>query len=96
MDERRSAPRRRTLKSARIVFHNGTRVYDCLIRNSSDGGMLLKVPSTHDIPDQFLLYIDAEQRRRPVRVVWRKADQLGVEHAGPEEPIPASVHPTSH
>ncbi|WP_439527419.1 PilZ domain-containing protein [Pannonibacter sp.] len=96
MDERRSAPRRRTLKSARIVFHNGTRVYDCVIRNSSDGGVLLNVPSTHDVPEAFLLYIDSEHIRRPTRVVWRTVDQIGVAFAGPAEPIPAPGHHAGH
>ncbi|NBN64068.1 PilZ domain-containing protein [Microvirga tunisiensis] len=90
MDERRAAPRMRVLKAGRIVFGNGMRVYDCMLRNSSEGGVLLKVPSTHDVPDEFMLYVDTDQIRRPVQIVWRKADQLGVRFTGPAEPVRAA------
>lgn len=88
MEERRRAPRMRTLKAGRIVIHNGTQVYDCMVRNTSEGGVLLKVPNTHQVPEAFLLYIDTDRIRRPVKVVWRTADQIGVSFAGPAEPIP--------
>ncbi|ADZ70846.1 PilZ domain-containing protein [Polymorphum gilvum] len=84
-DERRKLPRHRTLKSARIVFGNLSQVFDCIIRNASDEGVLLKVSDTLAIPEEFLLYIDADHIRRPARAVWRTEDQIGVRFTGPAE-----------
>lgn len=88
MEERRRAPRMRTLKAGRIVIDHGAQVYDCMLRNTSDGGVLLKVPNTHQVPEEFLLYMDTDGIRRPVKVAWRTADQIGVCFTGAAEPIP--------
>jgi hypothetical protein len=48
------------------------------LRDLSDGGARLKVPTTVAIPDRFTL-IDAHARTRwEATVVWRKGDQIGV------------------
>ena len=86
-EEKRSSPRRRALKSARLVFGNLDRVFDGTIRNLSEGGVMVKVDNTHLIPDELLLYIDSENIRRPVRVVWRTDTELGLEFSGPPEPL---------
>ncbi|MBD8892754.1 PilZ domain-containing protein [Roseibium litorale] len=84
-DERRGSERRRTLKSGRIVFGGLSQVFNCTIRNTSDGGALLTLPSTMGVPSAFLLYIDNESTRRPVEVVWRTEDKLGIRYTGPAE-----------
>ncbi|SHM77685.1 PilZ domain-containing protein [Roseibium suaedae] len=84
-EERRDSERRRTLKAGRIVFGGLSQVFNCTVKNTSDGGALLSVPSTVGVPGAFLLYIDNESTRRPVEVVWRTEDKLGIRYIGPAE-----------
>ncbi|SDA31708.1 hypothetical protein SAMN02799622_05081 [Methylobacterium sp. UNC378MF] len=76
MEDRRAAPRRRTLLEGRIELAGGG-VIDCTIRNMSDGGARLKVVSVIGVPDAFVLAYGAGQRR-PARITWRQETELGV------------------
>ena len=70
------AQRRRTLKGAQIVFNGGHSTVDCVVRNVSDTGALVRVEGAPNMPDEFDLVID--DQRRPCRVAWRKLTELGV------------------
>lgn len=85
--DNRADTRMRTLKAGRIVYDRLSRVFDCTIRNASEAGALLLVPSTTGIPSEFLLYMDSDQKRRPAEVVWRQDDRIGVRFTGPAENI---------
>jgi hypothetical protein len=76
MDENRGAIRRRVLKSAMIEFEGGA--YSCAVRNLSEAGAALDVPSSFGIPHEFQLVIEANQVTRQCRVIWRKENRLGV------------------
>ncbi|WP_029058548.1 PilZ domain-containing protein [Stappia stellulata] len=82
---RRSSPRHRTLKSGKIVLGNHTIVYDCRVRNLSEDGALLKLPSTLDIPDRFELRIVNEDIQVLAMVRWRTGTELGVQFEKPAE-----------
>ena len=77
MAENRGGRRQRSLKSGKISFSNGSFVVDCTVRNFSEDGVQLKVPTTVAIPDNFE-FVDAGGKRRRARVVWRKGDLMGV------------------
>jgi hypothetical protein len=77
-DKRRASPRKRTLKTGRIVFNNKRSVIDCTVRNVSAGGALLAVQSLIGIPDSFDLMIDSDTTTHPARVMWKRDGQLGV------------------
>ena len=79
MEERRKNPRQRTLKAAKIVFHDRRTVLDCTARNLTQEGASLTVGNTVSLPDRFRLTIPADKFDRPCRVVWRKADRVGVQ-----------------
>lgn len=81
----RKETRKRTLKAGRIVYDRLSRVFDCTIRNASDSGALLLVPSTTGIPSEFLLYMDSDHQRRPAEVIWRQDDRIGIRFTGPAE-----------
>ncbi|MAA97661.1 MAG: pilus assembly protein PilZ [Stappia sp.] len=81
--ERRASPRHRTLKSGKIVLDNNISVYDCRIRNLSEQGALLKLPSTVGVPDTFLLQIVNEDISMKAHVRWRTATELGVQFDEP-------------
>jgi PilZ domain len=74
---KRDTERHRVLKPAQIVLSRNV-VFDCAVRDVSTSGAQLNIPSTIGIPDEFDLVIKGAPARR-CRVVWRKADQIGVE-----------------
>jgi hypothetical protein len=80
MDERRRFPRNRTLKSGKIVLNQHSSVVDCTVRNLTDHGALLLVPSLVGIPASFELVLEHDQHH-DCRVVWRGDKRLGVEFA---------------
>jgi hypothetical protein len=75
MSENRRAYRRRVLKSATIEFERGA--FSCAVRNMSEFGAALDVPSSFGIPHEFQLVIEANQARQ-CRVIWRKEKRIGV------------------
>ena len=84
MDNKRGSPRQRVLKSGKIVFAGGSFSVDCTIRNLSETGAQLQIPTTVAIPDKFTL-VDAHARtRREATVVWRKGDQISVRFDPPK------------
>jgi PilZ domain len=80
MPESRQAPRLRTLKGGSILFGLAPSI-DCVIRNMSDMGAQLAVESPVGIPEEFTLLIKPEMIKRTCRVIWRKADRIGVRFA---------------
>jgi hypothetical protein len=79
MDERRGERRGRVLKSGKIIVGAKAPKIDCAIRDLSDGGARLLVPSsTFGVPHEFELLI-GDGDRRPCRVAWRTQSALGVE-----------------
>jgi hypothetical protein len=74
--DRRSSPRKKTLKGARIVWSTGAPVR-CVIRNLSEGGAKIDVPCA--VPGTFDLVFDSDQSRRRCRVVWCRENQIGVQ-----------------
>ncbi|SOC22955.1 PilZ domain-containing protein [Stappia indica] len=77
--DRRSSPRHRTLKSGRIVVDGGAKIHECRVRNLSEDGALLKLPSTAEIPDRFELRIVNEDIAVAAIVRWRTATELGIQ-----------------
>jgi hypothetical protein len=80
MQERRQEPRRRTLKTARIVFNNRFSAVDCAVRNLSERGAMLLVAGPHGIPNAFLLEL-GDGITHDCRVIWRDEKRVGVEFA---------------
>jgi hypothetical protein len=77
MDKRRSGLRRRLLKAGTISF-NQTCVISCTVRNMSDAGASLEIPSPLGIPDDFTLVVESDQLSRQCHVRWRAANRIGV------------------
>jgi hypothetical protein len=75
--ERRTQPRTRTLKAAKIIFNDHRCVIDCTVRNISSGGACLQVASSLGVPDRFDVMF-ADSTIRPCRTVWRRERQVGV------------------
>ena len=73
MDQRGSR-RRRVLKAGTIEFGGGA--FSCAIRDRSDTGAMLDVPSSIGIPEHFMLATN--DLRIPCRIIWRKERRIGV------------------
>jgi hypothetical protein len=74
--EKRTTSRQRVLKAATIEFGGGA--IDCTVRNWSASGAALEVISPVGIPGHFTLFVQADGRHWPCRVVWRKEKRIGV------------------
>jgi hypothetical protein len=77
MSEQRHISRHRTLKGAVIAFNNRSSTIDCVVRNLSPGGAMLKVSSAVGIPDRFELKLEHEDFRW-CQVKWRRENRVGV------------------
>jgi PilZ domain-containing protein len=79
MPDRRRAPRLQTLQGAQVIDqHNGAAIV-CVVRNLSATGACLLVVSHDGVPDSFDLTLNGDKSRYPCRVLWRTANQVGVE-----------------
>jgi hypothetical protein len=74
--EKRALYRRRVLKAGTIEF--GGSAIDCTMRNPSATGAALCVQSPVGIPDKFDLVVSRDALRFACRVVWRRAERIGV------------------
>ena len=79
MPDRRSAPRMRTLQGAQIADRQNGAAISCVVRNLSTTGACLLVVSHDRVPDSFDLVLNRDKSRYPCRVLWRTANQVGVE-----------------
>jgi len=77
--ERRTTPRRRVLKGARLSFNKGYGALECTVRNESGTGALLVFGETAAVPASFDLTISGSDGLRPARVRWRTPTLVGVE-----------------
>lgn len=87
-DERRRAPRRRTLKAAKILPMEGWDAKDGIVRDQSETGARIAVEKPAAVPDEFRLVVLKEATIQPVTVRWRDDKQMGVEYAGEAKPAP--------
>jgi len=83
MDEKRQAPRRRTLKDGKIVFADGMRLIDCTIRNMTEGGAQIVVSGTVGLPDVFYLFEKSTGLVHRAALKWRKASAAGIALSDP-------------
>lgn len=76
--DRRAFPRRRVLKRGKVLFNDNRSVFDCLIRDLSQGGARLACSQSSTLPEKFTLVFVPEREARDVRVAWRHMDEVGV------------------
>lgn len=77
---KRVAPRMRTLKGARLVLPNNVSTFQCMVRNISDTGLAVELPSTLAIPNRVTLRMDDGRPDRLCDVVWRTETRLGLHY----------------
>jgi len=77
--ERRGSIRMRTLKPAFIALDEGSSKINCTVRNSSDGGVRIRLERPLALPEYFLLKITVSGALRRVRKCWHTNTEVGVE-----------------
>ena len=75
--DRRAARRQRGLKGATLHFNRGYGAMECVVRNQSADGALLRFGDTSGVPGAFDIAI-AGEATRPAKVRWRGMELVGV------------------
>jgi len=78
MNEQRQFERHKTLKGARISFHEGHSTIDCVVRNLSESGARVMVETTVGIPDEVTLVVN-DGTHHQAKIVRRKINELGLQ-----------------
>ena len=63
---------------AKIEFNNKQSIVDCVVRNQSRGGALLRLETPVDLPPSFELSIARHETRYRCELVWSRARLTGV------------------
>jgi hypothetical protein len=92
-EERRKAPRRRTLKGAKACFGDYRYSFDCIVRNLSEDGALVRSDHSLEIPDDFYLFDPNDLSLQKAEVVWRTERDLGVRFLGEPLNVHTSLDP---
>jgi hypothetical protein len=79
--DRRKDPRQRTFKSAKIIHNKRCSVLDCRVINLSSTGARLDIVSVKELPPAFEMRVNPEPNYYPARLVWQKANVVGIEWA---------------
>ena len=77
-NDKRAAARLRTIKGARLVLPGSAAAYSCIMRNLSDTGAMVELPSTVGVPHNVVLETTDGGIRRDCEVIWRTETRLGL------------------
>jgi hypothetical protein len=77
MLERRRLPRTKVFKGAKLILAARSTV-SCVVRNLTNQGALLQLPSTRDLTTEFDLSFDKGRTLRKSHVVWQTFTNIGV------------------
>ena len=76
IDERRASVRSPTFKAGEVILPEGGAL-DCIIRNVSESGCLIKIDNAASLPDRISVRIDRDKPARTVDVIWRSSTLAG-------------------
>lgn len=79
--DKRRHPRRKMLKGAKAVFHDGNSLFDCQVRDWSESGARLVFPELTPLPKIFILRL-LDGTEYPCEVVRADGVVLGVRFLG--------------
>ncbi|MHA1547839.1 MAG: PilZ domain-containing protein [Alphaproteobacteria bacterium] len=77
--KQRREDRQHTLLAGRMIFNDGKSTLDCVIRDLSEHGAHLWLPTVVGAPHRFDLLIPHDGRRLPAVVAWHDGRSLGVD-----------------
>ncbi|KQT76396.1 hypothetical protein ASG51_05740 [Methylobacterium sp. Leaf465] len=88
--ERRQGNRLRSLLGAEIRIAPHTSDTACLIRDCGPDGLRLALSDGVPLPEIFTLHIRKTRQTRPVRLIWRGDDCVGVQFV-PDPPAAVPI-----
>lgn len=88
MEERRWKLRADAAVPGRAAFAGRNDEVQCIALNFSPSGACLVFPGRDTVPRLFSLALGLEPAASPVRVVWRRADAVGVVFTEPRANTP--------
>ena len=91
--DRRTVPRQRVMKSAKITFGDFVFARDCAVRDISGTGARVTVSGASEIPNEFYLVMMTNRMMHKAHVAWRRGDTLGVTFEGEPENIARTDDP---
>jgi hypothetical protein len=80
--EKRGAQRHRTIKGARLVLPGSESAFSCVMRNLSETGALVELPSTLGVPHDVILQTNDGHINRRCRIAWRTETRIGLHFTG--------------
>lgn len=79
-EERRALQRSRTLQRGRVCYGlQHAMSFDCMIRNLTEAGAMLRVAANQAIPDRFTLLHVTGGIAFEAKLSWRRGDDAGAE-----------------
>ena len=81
MTEQRRTIRNRTFLGGVVTFAKGRSAIECIVRNFSDSGAKVVFAGAAIVPDAFDLAVARKERTFRARMVWRRANEVGVAFA---------------
>jgi len=79
MAERRPRQRRRVIWRGRCVYLDGSRTFDCVIRDATETGARIAIQGAEMIPQHFYLIDRTNRTAHEVKVIWNNGKQLGLQ-----------------
>ena len=74
----RKYQRSKSFLGAKIIFNGDHSAFDCIVKEISAGGALIKIENALSVPESFGLAL-SDGRRFECEVRWRRINSLGVE-----------------
>jgi hypothetical protein len=90
-EDKRSTPRQRVLKAAKIITMDNSSVIDCAVRNMSDAGAQLVIEKSVKMPEEFQFFLANGDTVRDAVLAWHRGDRIGVKFTGESRPAPAAT-----
>ncbi len=79
MAERRPKQRRRVVWGGRCVALDGSRTFDCVIRDATETGARIAIKGAQMVPQHFYLIDRTHRTAHEVKVIWSDGKQFGLE-----------------
>jgi len=76
LEERRQSFREPTFKAGEIILEDDTAL-DCVVRNVSDSGCLVKLENANALPEEIRIRIDLGKPPRRAQIIWRSTSLAG-------------------
>jgi hypothetical protein len=88
MSENRSATRWPSCLKGKVLADDG-RVIDCLVRDFSETGAKIELPSTTKLPNTIDLFFPLRQETFRAYIRWRGDKEVGLTFENPDRPAPS-------